>query len=84
MPVVSKWYTILEIRMHREDHEIPCHTRLRVDEIAAAVSSSTNENKTISSFSSDEKTITSFELNFCQIRSTNVVNNMPKAQSFSQ
>ena len=36
-------------------HEIPCHTRRRVEEIVATVPSPTNQDKTISSFSSGKK-----------------------------
>ena len=43
VPVVSKWLTILEMRMYREDHEISLTTRRRVDEIVATVSTSTNQ-----------------------------------------
>ena len=65
-----------------KDHEIPCHSRCRVDGIVATVSFSANQNKTILTFPSGEKTIAAFDLNFCQIKSTNVGNNMSKAQSF--
>ena len=54
--------------MHRERsmrfHEIPCHTRRRVDEIVATVPSPTNQDKTISSFSSGDKNYSSVWLEF--------------------
>ena len=81
VPVVSKWLTILEMRVHRERSRILCHAHRRVHEIAATVSSSTNQNKTISIFFSGEKTVAEFDLNYCQIKLANVRNNVSKAQS---
>ena len=39
------------------------------------------QNKTISTFFSGEKTIAAFDLNFYQLKSTNVVNKVSKVQS---
>ena len=63
------------------DHEIPCHTRLRFDEILATVCPCTYQNEAIFTFFSGEKTIAAFDLNLCQIKSTNVGNNTSKAPS---
>ena len=76
VPVVSKRLTFLKMKMHRERSRdsMPHSAQIRRDYLY--------QNKAILTFFSGEINIAAFHLNFCQIKSTNVGNNMSKSQSF--
>ena len=68
----------------RKDHQIPCHTRRRVDKIMVVVATvcSCSIIKIISTFASGEITIAAFDLILSSLKMANDGNNMPKVKSF--